>query len=108
MVFAALRERIPRSGWMGLLVKPETMLGWHRALVRRKWTAYRRTTAAPTADPSRVPSADLCGWRENPRWGCFQSRGEHFKLGHQVAPTTIRSVLLGAGVPPSRRRSQLT
>lgn len=36
MVLAALRERIPRSGWAGLLVKPETVLGWHRALVRRK------------------------------------------------------------------------
>jgi hypothetical protein len=34
MVLAALRERIPRSGWAGLLVKPETVLGWHRALVR--------------------------------------------------------------------------
>ncbi len=31
MVFAALRERIPRSGLAGLLVKPETVLGWHRA-----------------------------------------------------------------------------
>src|SRR5712691_7458593 len=41
MVLAALRERIPRSGWAGLLVKPETVLGWHRALVRRKWAAYR-------------------------------------------------------------------
>ena len=30
------------------------------------------------------------------------------KLGHRVAATTIRSVLLAAGVPPSGRRSQLT
>ena len=29
MILAALRERIPRSGWAGLLVKPETVLGWH-------------------------------------------------------------------------------
>ena len=34
MVLAALRERIPRSGWAGLLVKPGTVLGWHRELVR--------------------------------------------------------------------------
>jgi putative transposase len=37
MVLAALRERISTSGWAGLLVKPETVLGWHRALVRAKW-----------------------------------------------------------------------
>jgi len=46
--------------------------------------------------------------RENPRWGYFRIRGELFRLGHQVAATTIRSVLLVAGVPPSGRRSQLT
>src|SRR5712692_2376032 len=40
MVLAALRERIPRSGWAGLLVKPETVLGWHCALVRRKWLGH--------------------------------------------------------------------
>jgi putative transposase len=42
IVLAALRDRIPRSGWAGLLVKPETVLGWQRSLVRRKWAAYRR------------------------------------------------------------------
>src|SRR5260370_9650428 len=40
MVLAALRDRIPRSAWAGLLVKPETVLGWHRALVRSKWAAH--------------------------------------------------------------------
>jgi hypothetical protein len=46
--------------------------------------------------------------RENPGWGYFRIRGQFFKLGYQVAATTIRSVLLAAGVPPSGRRSQLT
>jgi hypothetical protein len=41
MVLAALRERILRSGWAGLLVNPETVLGWHHALVRSKWAADR-------------------------------------------------------------------
>ncbi len=41
MVLAALRESIPQSAWAGLLVKPETLVGWHRQLVRRKWAAYR-------------------------------------------------------------------
>jgi len=109
MVMAALRERIPRSGWAGLLVKPETVLGWHRALVRRKWAAYRRRPRR-----GRPPISAECRQlilrmaRENPRWGYFRIRGELLKLGHQVAATAIRSVLLAAGVPPSGRRSQLT
>ncbi len=109
MVLAALRERIPRSGWAGLLVKPETVLGWHRALVRRKWAAYQ---ARPRR--GRPPISVQCRHlilrmaRENPGWGYFRIRGELLKLGHQVAATTIRSVLLAARVPPSGRRSQLT
>jgi putative transposase len=109
MVLAALRDRIPRSGWAGLLVKPETVLGWHRALVRRKWAAY---SSRPRRGRPRI-SAEcreliLRMARENPRWGYFRIRGQLLKVGHQVAATTIRSILLGAGVPPAGRRSRLT
>jgi len=46
--------------------------------------------------------------RENPGWAYFRIRGELLKVGHRVAATTIRSVMLATGVPPTRRRSQLT
>lgn len=42
MLMAALGDRLPQSALAGLLVQPETVLGWHRALVRRKWAAYLR------------------------------------------------------------------
>ena len=41
MIMAALRERMTHTAWVGLLVRPEAVLGWHRALVRRRWAAYR-------------------------------------------------------------------
>ena len=109
MLLAALRERIPPSAWAGLLVKPETVLGWHRDLVRRKWAAYRgrpRRGRPPTSEECRGLILRMA--RENPRWGYFRIRGELLKLGHAVAATTIRSVMLGAGIPPAGRRSQLT
>jgi len=48
-------------------VKPETVLGWHRALVRRKWAALSGPTAEwPAADLSRGSPADSAdGARES-------------------------------------------
>jgi hypothetical protein len=45
---------------------------------------------------------------ENPGWGYFRIRGELLKVGHTVAATTIRSVLLTAGIPPSAHRAGLS
>src|SRR5207237_8760902 len=59
LVLSALRERLPRSAWSVLLVQPETVLGWHRELVRRRWAAYRRATASWTSTARRgVPGTD--------------------------------------------------
>ena len=77
MFLAALRERIPRSGWAGLLVKPETVLGWHRALVRRKWAAYRsRPRRGRPPIPAECHQLIVRMAHENPRWGYFRIRGE--------------------------------
>ena len=32
------------------IVKPATVFGWHRALVRRKWTYCRRNAGRPRTD----------------------------------------------------------
>src|SRR5262249_49069780 len=40
LVLAALARRLPRPSWSALLVKPETVLRWHRELVRRKWASF--------------------------------------------------------------------
>src|SRR5665811_975235 len=41
VLLAAASRRLARSGWSAFLVRPETLLRWHRELVRKKWT-YRR------------------------------------------------------------------
>ncbi len=42
LLLAALSRLLPRSAWSALVPSPETLLRWHRELVRRKWAAYRR------------------------------------------------------------------
>ena len=109
MLIAALRDRLPQSAWAGLLVRPETVLGWHRALVRRKWAAYlRRPRRGRPRTSIECRQLIVRMAKENPGWGYFRINGELRKLGHTVAATTIRSVLLRAGLPPSGRRSKLS
>jgi len=42
VLFAAASTWLPRGSWSSFMVRPDTLLRWHRELVRRKWT-FRRT-----------------------------------------------------------------
>src|SRR5215467_12659033 len=54
LLLASLSRRLPRTAWASFLVRPETILRWHRELVRRKWAAFggrpRRRHGPPTGD----------------------------------------------------------
>jgi hypothetical protein len=88
------------------LVRPETLLRWHRELVRRQWAMFGRRRG-----PGRPPLSSAYGdlvlrvATENPRWGYQRSHGELLKLGYCVSATAIRSVLRRHGVPPAPRRA---
>ncbi len=86
------------------LVTPQTLLRWHRELVRRKWT-YRnkRQPGRPPLD-AEVAALVLRMARENPRWGCVRICGELRKLGIRVGATTIRTLLRRHGLGPAPRR----
>ena len=66
---AAAAHVLPRDRWASFLVTPQTLLRWHRELVRRKWT-YRTASkpGRPAIDPD-VRALVLRLARENPRWG---------------------------------------
>ena len=93
-----------------LLFKPDTVLKWHRELVRRKWTVRRHKPGGRPALPDEVEQLLLQLARENPRWGYGRLQGELRKLGHPLGRSTVRGVLRRHGVPPAptRRRQPST
>jgi putative transposase len=101
---AALSRLLPWRRRQGLVVTPQTLLRWHRELVRRKWTQPRRAAGRPPTD-GRVRALVLRFAGENPRWGYPRIAGELLKLGLRVSPSTVRRILLAAGAGPAPRRS---
>jgi putative transposase len=103
-LLAALARLLPPRRRQGLVVTPQTLLRWHRELVRRKWAQPRRVAGRPPTD-GRVRDLVLRFARENPRWGYPRIAGELLKLGLRVSPSTVRRILLAAGSGPAPRRS---
>jgi putative transposase len=104
LFMAVMSRALPRARWSSFLVSPQTLLLWHRELVRRKWS-FRRTSVGgrpPISD--EVRELILRMGRENPRWGCLRIRGELAKLGVRVSTTKIRTLLRANGLGPVPRR----
>ncbi len=96
---------MPRGAWSSFVVRPETLLRWHRELVAKKWTYRRRgRPGRPPVDPE-VRDLILRLGRENPRWGYQRIRGELLKLGLRVSATTVRTILHRHGLDPAPRRA---
>jgi len=104
-IMAALSRLVSRAALAGMLVQPETVLGRHRELVRRKWAAFGQlrgpgrpplsdeVIALISADGEREPKVGLCPHT----WGASQSGPSSFDHGHQEsAPKASGSGIAGA------------
>src|ERR1019366_7521340 len=89
-----------------LLVKPETLLRWHREGFRLFWR--RKSRSRGPREPRVAPGVvalihDMA--TENRLWGAERIRGELLKLGIRVAKRTIQRCMRGAR-PPGKHGGQ--
>jgi putative transposase len=107
-LLAALLSVIPNARRQGLrlLVTPDTILRWHRDIIRRRQAArsMRGKTGRP-ATRRNIRALVLRLARENPSWGYRRIHGELAGLGVKVAASTVWEILKKAGINPAPRRT---
>jgi putative transposase len=106
-LLAALSRHVRRVRWSVFLVKPETLLGWHRRMVRRRWTYPSASRGRPPV-PDQVQQLIVRLARENPRWGYQRIGGELLRQGCHASASSIQRVLRAHGIDPAPRRAPTT
>jgi putative transposase len=105
LLLAALSRVLPRHSWNVFLVRPETLLRWHRRMIARRWTYPHRQPGRPRVS-GEVRQLVLRLARENRGWGYLRIAGELRKLNIAVSATSVRNILASAGLPPAPRRDR--
>ncbi len=96
------------SSWRDalVLVKPDTLLRWHRDGFRLlwKWRSQKKSPAPPRVPPGVVDLIRRMA-TENRLWGAERIRGELLKLGIAIAKRTIQRYMSKArSTPPDGQR----
>jgi transposase InsO family protein len=103
-LLAALSRSLPRPRWRCSSITPETLLAWHRRLVKRRWTYPHRRPGRPQVDEETTALVVRLA-SENPRWGYRRIQGELVKLGIRLAASTIARIMKDRGLGPAPRRN---
>jgi putative transposase len=72
----AVARAPPRDRWASFCVTPQTVLRWHRELVRRKWTYSSKRTGRPPCDPNIREL--ICRWQGRTHGGGASGSKESF------------------------------
>jgi putative transposase len=103
VLLSALARRLGRDRWSIFLVRPDTILRWHRRLVANHWTYPHRSGRPPTIVEIRRTIVRFA--RENPTWGYRRIHGELARLGITIAASTVWTILKTAGIDPAPSRN---
>lgn len=71
------------------IVRPETVLGWHRSLWKIIWTRRSRHRVGRPLVDAETRALIRRMWTENPLWGEDQIAAQLARLGHHVSPPTV-------------------
>ncbi|WP_223297440.1 hypothetical protein [Catenulispora acidiphila] len=109
-IIALLLGLVPKARRVGLrlFVTPDTILRWHRDLLRRRRAKKSRPKNGRLATHRNIKTLIPRMARQNPGWGYRRIHGELAGLGIAVAASTVWEILKEAGVDPAPRRGSVT
>src|SRR5467141_3838355 len=108
---AVIGQKLGKQALKGVaqIVKPETILGWHRTLVAQKFdgSQQRQSPGRPSIDPE-LEALIIRIAQENRSWGYDRIVGALANLGLTVSDQTVGNVLKRHGIAPAPERKTTT
>ena len=92
------------------IVKPDTILAWHRKLVAQKCDGSKqrkRAVGRPRVD-QEMEDLVIQMARENHSWGYDRIAGALAELGYEVSDQTVGNILKRRGLPTAPERKKTT
>src|SRR6266446_6909786 len=102
LIFVGLYRLFPKACDALAIVKPDTIIRWHRAGFRAYWRwKSRRRGGRPTVPPEirkLIHEMSIA----NPLWGAPRIHGELLKLGIEIGQTSVAKYIARRPGPPSQ------
>ena len=102
MVFAGLYALAPNVRNALRIVKPDTVIRWHRAGFQAYWRWKSRSRGGRPRTPAEIRQLIRDMSIANPLWGAPRIHGELLKLGIDVGQTTVAKYMAKRRLPPSQ------
>jgi hypothetical protein len=102
LVFAGLYRLAPEVLEAVKILKPETIIRWHRGGFRAWWRWKSRPRGGRPTIPDEIRQLIREMSVANPLWGAPRIHGELLKLGMDVGQTTVAKYMAKRRRPPSQ------
>jgi putative transposase len=89
-----------------VVVRPETILSWHRKLVQKKWNFERRHVGRP-AVTDQIRNLVVEMKKANPKWGCQRIMGELKKLNLKTCKASVLKIIRESGLEHGLRERMI-
>jgi transposase InsO family protein len=107
LVFIQLYRWFPSVLKVITVIRPETLVRWHRAGFRRYWRWKSRSLGGRPQIDTELRALIRQMSIENPLWGAPRIHGELLKLGFEVAQSSVAKYMVKRRGPPSHLRNHV-